>query len=226
MNIKGKTNLIVLGIIAIVGIGALVYFTSLSSQVVPDGGITNGFWNEEFQECRSAPDRPTGVPYIPDPDDAGISFRQCCFNLAGQQIDCNNPDTVLGPFAIYQGLQGIFSVTHQVTITNSGNIDLSNAWIESATWSPSNAVLTAAYAGMLGSANGVALVKTAANDWSSAPIDLQAIGGAAGATNTYDLSLTTKASAVGLPDGSRTTPAQITVVTEEIGFDVIINLGV
>lgn len=55
-----------------------------------EGEIINGYWDETTQECRSAPDRPTGVPYYPDEDEP--TFRQCCFNQAHQQVDCNNPD--------------------------------------------------------------------------------------------------------------------------------------
>lgn len=230
MNKQGKANwIIVLVLVAVVITGYfLISGGNLAEQnnaLAPgEGKIVNGYWNEEAQECRSAPNRATGTPYIPG--QVGVTLYQCCFNLAKQQVDCNDPSTLLGPFAIYQGQPGLFFITHGITITNTGNVDMTNAWINSDTWTPSNSILTSAYSGIIGSSHGVALAQGMANDWSTAQIDLQAIGGSPGNPITYTLSLVTKGSATGLPDYSKTTPASITVEKELIGFDVSINLGV
>ena len=102
---------------------------------------------------------------------------------------------------------------------------MTNAWIDSATWSPSHAELTTAYSGIIGSGQGVALPLGGAKDWSTGIIDLQPIGGSPGNPITYDLSLVTKASAAGLSDASQTTPASMTVEQEGIQFSVDISLG-
>jgi len=223
MNNKGKTNLI--PIIIIIAIAVFLYFTLSGDGMFGDGDTINGYWDEATEECRSAPDRPAGVPYVPG--QIGTTMYQCCFNNIGQQVDCNNPGIVwgAGSFAIYQGQVGLFFVTHGITITNTGNVDLSNAWIDSATWTPANTDLSNAYATIVGSAYGSSLGQGLALDFSTTQIDLQAIGGTPGNPATYDLSLVTKASAVGLPESFDTTPATITVEQEGIGFSVDINLG-
>lgn len=222
MNKKGKTNIIIIAIIIVAAV--FLFFTYVGDETVSQGEITNGYWDEASQECRSAIDRPSGDPYIPG--SIGATMYQCCFNLEGQQIDCNNPQNLWGAgFAIYQGNPGIFSVTHGVTLTNTGNVDLTKAWIESAIWSPTHAQLSNAYATIVGFAYGSPLLMTQAVDFSSGQIDLQALGGSPGSPKTYDLSLVTKASATGLPDASQNTPASITVEQEAIGFSVQINLG-
>ena len=227
MNKQGKTNWIVILVIVGAVIAGYLLFSDgkLMKQDVlapGEGKIVNGFWDEATQECRSAPNRATGTPYVPG--QIGVTLYQCCFNQARQQVDCNNPSVLLGPFAIYQGQAGLFYITHGITITNTGNVDITNAWVDSAIWSPSNAVLTTAYSSILGSTRGVALGQGLANDWSTGQIDLQVIGGT-GTPITYTLSLVTKGSASGLADFSRTSPATVTVEQEGIGFDVSINLG-
>lgn len=226
MNKQGKANLILI-VGVIVAIGLLVYFFSAEVKIpgLPQthGDIVNGYWDEATNECRSAPDRPNGVPY--PVDSAGPTMYQCCFNQVGQQVDCNAPDTLLGPFAIYQGQTGLFTLTHAITITNTGNVALTNAWIESATWTPANANLTTAYSSIVGSGFGSALPLATAVDLTTGIIDLQAIGGIPGSPITYALSLVTKASAAGLSDSSKTTPTSMTVEQEGIQFSVDINLG-
>lgn len=224
MNNKGKTNVFL--ILAIIAIAVFALFYVFKGEVLPEREeIINGYWDEATQECRSAPDRPTGIPYIPG--QIGTTLYQCCFNQQGQQVDCNSPDLLwgAGSFAIYQGQAGLFFVTHGITITNTGNVDLSNAWVDSATWTPTHAELTNAYSSIVGSVYGVVLTQGFANDWSTGQIGLQTIGGAPGSPATYTLSLITKASATGLLDSSKTTPAAITVEQEGIGFSVEINLG-
>ena len=224
MNKKGKTNmflvLIILAIIVVVG-----YLLISGEGITTKEKTINGYYDEASEECRSAPDRPTGTPYVPG--QIGVTLYQCCFNQEQQQVDCNNPGNLWGSgsFAIYEGQAGLFFVTHGITITNTGNVDISNAWIDSATWSPLHAELTNAYATVKGTAYGVALNQGLANDWSTGQINLQTIGGAPGSPKTYTLSLITKASATGLPDAPKTTPATITVEQEGIGFSVSINLG-
>lgn len=223
MNKKGKANMIV--IVILIAAAVFFFFTYVGDgTTLLQGEITNGYWHEATQECRSAIDRPSGVPYIPG--QIGVTMFQCCFNLENQQVDCNDASKLWGAgFSIYQGNPGFFSITHGITLTNTGNVDLTNAWIDSATWSPTNAQLLNAYATIIGSSYGSSLLKTQAVDLSTGLIDLQAIGGTPGSPITYDLSLVTKASATGLPDASQTTPASITVEQEAIGFSVQINLG-
>jgi len=228
MNKQGKTNwMIVLISVAVVVIGYLLLtggaITKPDALAPGEGKIVNGYWNEATQECRSAPDRPVGVPYVPG--QIGATLYQCCFNQGRQQVDCNDASVLLGPYAIYQGQTGMFFITHGVTITNTGNVDITNAWIDSAAWTPSNTVLTSAYSSIVGSTRGVQLTQGMANDWSTGQIDLQAIGGPSGSPNLYSLSLITKGSATGLTDFSKTTPSSITVEKEGIGFSVTINLG-
>jgi hypothetical protein len=160
---------------------------------------------------------------------------QCCFDQQGYQVDCNEVTTKLGPkqvgapFALYgevsPGAPGYFSVSHGITLTNTGNIALSQAWIESATWSPTHAALTTAYSTVIGSINGYGPIATGGGYavWSTGTIDLQAVGTDTG--QLYSLSLVTKASATGLPDSSKTTPATIFVKKETIGFSVDISIG-
>ncbi len=227
MNNKGKTNNIVIiaVVAAVVVLGLFLVFGGKSLIPSAKGDIVNGYWDEPTQQCRSAPDRPSGVPYIPG--EIGVTLYQCCFNALKQQVDCNSPDLLwgAGSFAIYQGQEGLFFLTHGITITNTGNVDLTNAWIDSASWTPINTDLTNAYTTVVGSGFGSPLAQSLALDFSTGQIDLQAIGGPAGSPATYDLSLVTKASAVGLPEASTNTPASITVEAEGIGFSVDIDLG-
>ena len=226
-NKQGKADrLIVFVIIAIAVVAVFYVFGGEGLLPEKEGDIVNGYWDEATQECRSAPNRPTGIPYIPG--QVGVTLGQCCFNRQHQQVDCNNPSILwgAGSFAIYQGQAGLFFVNHYITLTNiGGNVDITKAWINSATWSPTNAALSNAYATVVGSAYGSPLLQGQAVDFSTGQIDLQAIGGPPGSPKTYALSLETKASATGLPDYSRTTPASITVEQEAIGFSVDINLG-
>jgi len=225
MNKKGKQNKLI-GIVLLVAAVIAIYFLVIqpSGGLLPqsEGDIVNGYWNEATQQCWSSKSNPSGTPYIPG--QIGATLYQCCMNQAGQQVNCNKPSEVLGTFAIYQGQAGIFSVAHGITITNTGNVALTKAWIDSATWTPTNTALTTAYSGMVGSANGVALGTGLANDWSTSAIDLQVIGGT-GIPITYNLSLVTKGSATNLADVSKTTTASISVEKEVIGFSVVINLG-
>lgn len=226
MNRKGKIdNVVVFVVIAIAVIAVFFFFQGGEILPTKEGDIVNGYFDETSQQCW--PDRNSPVGGTFPAGQIASTFYQCCLNQAGQQIDCNNPSELLGSFAIYQGLAGIFSVTHGVQITNTGNVDLTNAWIESATWSPIHIGLTNAYAAMIGptSLQAGAVPQSTGRAFSSGVIDLQSIGGAPGAPITYTLSLVTKGSATGLPDASQTTPASMAVEQEGIGFSVAINLG-
>lgn len=237
MNKKGQNNNIAILVVIALGVLAYLYFGGYFQQVPsggdlsPDqkGGIVNGYYDSSSGQCWIDKDHPPGVYPLGQVE---TSFFQCCLNQEGQQVDCNNPATLLqtgvisNPFAIYQGQPGIFSVTHGVKITNTGNVDITKAWINSATWTPSNSALSTAYSGMVGSTStqAGAIPKASYRTFSSSPIDLQAIGGT-GTPITYSLSLVTKGSATNLPDFTKTTNAQISVEKEEIGFDVVITLG-
>jgi len=228
MNKKGKQNKLI-GLILLVAAVVGIYFLVIqpSGGLLPqsEGDIVNGYWNEATQECWLDNDHPPGV--YPPSGNILATFFQCCMNQAGQQINCNDPSEILGAFAIYQGQAGFFTVAHGVTITNTGNIDLTKVWIESAIWSPIHTALTTAYSGIVGSVNGhLNVVKGGGYAlFSTSAIDLQEIGGVPGSPKTYALSLVTKGSATNLADVSKTTPASITVEQEQIGFSVAINLG-
>lgn len=231
MNKKAESNNIVYIVAIIVVALFAAWYTSGGGDALdpgatdsPVGDISNGYWNVATEQCWLDKDHGPGV-YLPT-GQISTTMYQCCLNQEGQQIDCNNPTKLL-QFAIYEGLEGIFSVAHGVTITNTGNVDLSQVWIESATWSPVNAVLTSAYSGIVGSVNGYSNIAKGGGFavFSTNSIDLQSIGGEPGFPTTYDLSLVTKGSANGLSDISKTTPASITVEKESIGFDVSVNLG-
>ncbi|KKN08556.1 hypothetical protein LCGC14_1055560 [marine sediment metagenome] len=230
MNKQGKTNW--LGIFVVIAVLLVGWFWLTGGVTMPDafapgkGKIVNGFWNEATQECWPDSSTPIDQPFSAQFDE---TFYQCCFNQNKQQVDCNDPGTLLGPFAIYQGQAGLFYIAHGIKVRNTGNIVLSQAWVDSAVWSPSHAELTTAYSGIVGAINGKGpLCLTTGCDevaWSTGLIDLQVIGGAPGSPIVYTLSLMTKASATGLPDATQTIPATITVEKEQIGFSVVVNLG-
>lgn len=221
MNIKGKTNLIVIGVIALVIVGVFIYITADSAQTTVVGGIANGYYHVLSGECRSAEDRPNGVPYFADADEP--TEIQCCFNREQQQVDCNDPETLLGPFAIYDGIEGKFWLQSVVRITNNGNVALTGAWVDSATWTPAHASLTSAYASMIGAGVGTPLAEGASIEWSTLLIDLQDIGGSVGNPISYGLTLVTKATAIGLPETSSTHTKSMIVEKEGINFAVDIS---
>jgi len=234
MNNKGKTNTVVIFVIIAIAVLAMFLVFGGGKDFLPaKGEITNGWWNEATEECWSASDRPAGVPY--PIEEAQSTMFQCCFDQQGYQIDCNDPSIKLGqkqigaPFALYgevaPGIAGYFSVAHTITISNTGNIDLSKVWIESATWTPAHTELTTAYSQVIGSGStyAIALPIGQATDFPTSAIDLQEIGTEAG--QSYSLSLMSKASATGLPDASKTTPATMYVKKETIGFSFDINIG-
>ena len=74
-----------------------------------EGEIVNGYWDEATQECRSAPDQPTGVPYVPG--QIGTTLYQCCFNHAHQQVDCNNASILWEGFNKYPVWKGDFQLS-------------------------------------------------------------------------------------------------------------------
>ena len=210
----------------IIGIIILSIFLHQQGIFKMEEGVNNGYWDEATNQCWPDKYSPAGGQY-PIGDEGVSKMYQCCLNQVGQQVDCNNPSTLLGPFAIYEGSTGVFSVAHSITISNTGNVALTKAWIESATWTPVHATLTTAYSGMIGAASTQAgpISLASYRPFSTTGIDLQAIGGAPGSPITYDLSLVTMASALGLSDSSKTTPASIIVEKEGIQFNVDISLG-
>ncbi len=234
MNNKGKTNTVV--ILIVVAIAALAIFLIFGGKgLIPtkEGDITNGWWNSATGECWLDESHGPGV-YAPIEGEVPSMF-QCCFDREGYQVDCNDPTIALGPkqigapFAFYgevaPGTAGMFSVSHGITITNTGNIPLSQAWIESASWSPSHVALTTAYSTVVGAINGKGPIVVGGGFaiWSTGTIDLQDVGTPTG--QLYTLDLFTKASATGLPDSSKNTPATMFVQEETIGFSVDINIG-
>lgn len=228
MNKKAETKTLL--IVIILAVAIIGYFYFFGEVGVPSGGdlspgqrggIINGYYDKATGQCWIDKDSPPGMYPIGQIE---TTLFQCCLNQAAQQVDCNDATKTI-PFAIYQGVPGIFSVTHGVKITNTGNVDITKGWIDTATWTPIHTTLTTAYSGMVGSASVQAGPILVANyrTFSSTAIDLQAIGGT-GTPITYTLSLVTKGSATGLADFSKTTPATITVTKEAIGFDVVITL--
>jgi len=230
MNIKGESNNLLIFVVIALAVGAWWYFgggaAPSGSNLSPsqEGGIVNGYYDKPSGQCWVDKDSPPGSSY--PIGQIKTSFFQCCLNQEGQQIDCNDPSKVIEPFAIYQGQAGVFSVVHAVTLTNTGNVAITKGWLDSATWTPSNSVLTTAYSGMVGptSTQAGSIPIGSYRPFSSTAIDLQSIGGT-GSPITYTLALVTKGSATNLPDFSKTTPATITVTKESVGFDVAINLN-
>ena len=231
MNKQAKTNW--LGIVLVIAVVAIGYFLLTGGEIPTrdayapgEGKIVNGYWNEATEECWPDKGTPIDQPFSVGFED---TFYQCCFNSEIQQVDCNDPTTLLGTFAIYQGQAGLFYVAHGIKVKNTGNVAITQAWIDSATWSPSHSALSTAYSGILGTGNGKGpLCLTTGCDevaWSTALIDLQAIGGTPGSPKTYSLSLTTKGSAPNLEPFSKITPATITVEQEAIGFSVVVDVG-
>lgn len=197
------------------------------------GPIVNGFWNEETQECWSSQDNPAGIPY--DSSESDSMLTSCCFNLEGRQIDCNDPSKNIGSnfLAIYGvgtdvGVPGNFYVSHVVTVTNDGSVPIEKAWIDSTTWSPSNSILSNAYARIIGSTSiyAVGLPIGTATDFPTEVISLQDIGGVPGVPITYNMVMKVRASAYGGQlDSSRDVSGSITVEKEVIGFKVDIGWG-
>ena len=74
-----------------------------------EGNIVNGYWDEATQECRSAPDRPSGTPYVPS--EPGVTSYQCCFNHLKQQVDCNNASILWEGFNKYPVWKGDFQLS-------------------------------------------------------------------------------------------------------------------
>lgn len=225
---QSKTNWMVIGGV-IVAIVLLVYFFSAEVGLklpTKTGEIINGYYDVATDQCWPDKDSPAGGQY-PIGDKTIPTMFQCCLNQAGQQVDCNEPSTLLGPFAIYRNQTGIFSVAHTITVTNTGNVVLTNAWIDSAPWTPAHADLTTAYSGLLSSTSTQAgpINLDSYRVFSTSSIDLQAIGGEPGSPITYDLLLVTKASATGLGESLKETPISMTVEKEGILFSVDISLG-
>ena len=225
-----KKNQKTIGIVvAILSVLALLFFYSGVSQ----GNIINGYWNEATQECWYSEDTPAGVPF--DAGDNVNMFASCCFNLEGRQIDCNDPSKNIGSnfLAVYgvgagEGQPGYFYVSHIVTTTNDGSVPIDKVWINSAVWSPSNSILSTAYAGIIGSASSyaVGLPVGLSTTFPSGVIALQDIGGEPGIPITYNLDMTVKATAYGGElDSSRDVSGSITVEKETIGFSVDIGWG-
>lgn len=226
MNKQGKTNVMVI-VGVLVAVALLVYFFSGQVKIpglpTTHGEMINGYWHEATQECRWDPD--ISIEEVFYPEDTVPSMFQCCFNQAGQQIDCNDASVLLGPFAIYRGTPNVMSIVHSITISNTGNVALTNAWLESATWTPSHTVLTTAYSGILGSTKGVAMGLGGSKIWNTGVIDLQAIGGPAGNPTTYNLALKSKATALGGLTHTVDKDTSMTVEKEGIVFTVDIALG-
>ncbi len=226
MNNKGQANVVF--ILIIIAIVVFTVFYIFKGEILPtrEGEMINGYWNEATQECWPDSSTPIDQPFTAGFDE---TLYQCCFNAQKQQVDCNDPSKLLESFAVYQGNAGLFYVAHGIKLKNTGNVEITRAWIDSASWSPTHAGLSNAYSGIVGSIHGKGplCLSTGCDEvaWSTGQIDLQAIGGSVGSPKTYSLALVTKGSAEGLADFSKVTPATITVEKEDIGFSVVINLG-
>jgi len=226
---KKNLNKVIIIIISLIAVVSLLFFYSPMSK----GDIVNGYWNEETGECWSSINHQPGTPYPSDESDS--MFISCCFNLEGRQIDCNNPSKYIGSnyLAIYGagggvGQPGNFYVSHVITITNEGSVPIDKAWINSAVWSPSNSILSTAYAGIIGSSSSYAsnLPIGTSTDFPTGTIKLQDIGGEPGLPKTYNLNMQVKATAYGGQlDSSRDVSGSITVEKETIGFKVDIGWG-
>lgn len=224
-----KKIVILIGAILLVLIGVGIYFFMT---LTPSGKIVNGYWDEATQECWISQDKPAGESY-PAGDES--MFASCCFSREGDQVDCNNPENIIGAGltqAVYgvggPGVPGIFAVSHIITLTNDGSVPIDNIWINSAVWTPSHLELTNAYSQVIGSGSiyvGDVAVGFA-RSFPTGVINLEPIGGIPGSPITYNLDLTAKATAYGGElTSSRDISGQITVENEEIGFSIDINWG-
>jgi len=212
LNKKGKVKKQTAWLLGLLALGVVLFFVFKGG--IPQGDIVNGIYDPDTGICE------------PDPNNVA-GFYTCCFNEFMQQVDCNNPSDLI-TLSIYQGNTGIFFITHGITITNRGNVDISSAWLDSAIWSPSHTELTDAYATVLGVGNGRVIPATDPDTfeaWSTGVIDLQEIGGVPGSPITYDLTLVAKADSPNLPTGEVTKTASMTVEQESIGFDLDIDFG-
>lgn len=229
MNKKAKSSDTLYLLLIVVVAGFAFWYVSGGGTLIPstpsEGEITNGHFDEATQQCWPDKDSPIGGEY--PIGSIGTDFYQCCLNQEDQQVDCNNPSSLLNLFAIYQGNPGVFSIAHGVRIINTGNVDLTKVWIESATWTPTHAELTDKYSPMIGiaSTQSGSVIVGNQRPFSTGFIDLQAIGGTPGNPITYTLSLITKGSATNLVDVSKETSVSIVVEKEAIGFDVIVTVA-
>ncbi len=216
--------------IVLVILGLVFFLPSTSSQ----DKIVNGWWNEATQECWTSQDHPPGDSYPVDESEG--MFASCCFNDNSDQVDCNDPTKIIGSGtlqAIYgaggqAGVPGIFYVVHTITLTNDGSVVIDNSWVDSATWTPSHAELTTAYAPIIGQASSYAgdLPVGNARDFPTGLIDLRLIAGEVGSPITYDLELIAKASAYGGElNSERQVSGQIIVEKESLGFSIDIGWG-
>lgn len=205
---ENKTMAIVLVLVAI---GGFMYFKGQSTTTGLSPATTeDGIYDSATDTC------------LP-PGRAGVEFYQCCLNQDNTQVSCKTGKPIA---AIYQGTPGIFTVYHGITITNTGNVDITKAYIDSATWVSvpsglSTTVLSSAYAPIVGTTYGKAIAKGTSQSWSTGAINLQSVG-----SGTFNLALVTKAQATGLAEASQTTPASITITVEAIGYGVTVTYGI
>ena len=209
----------------IIGIVILLAFAFILFNQPPQ--LVNGYWNNETQECWSSQTQPPGTPYISDNDNP---IASCCFDLMGAQIDCNDPTNYLAVYGVggQAGEPGKFGITHSIKITNDGAVPIDKIWIDSATWSPSNSVLSNAYSRIIGKTSSYStnLPVGTSTDFPTDVIELRDIGGESGYSNTYNLAMTVKASAYSEElETSKDLTGSITVEKEEIGFGVVMGWG-
>lgn len=148
-----------------------------------------------------------------------VEFFACCMNADMEQVACA---TGLPLQAIYGGTSGIFYVFHVVSVTaNAAEQNIEEVYIETVTWTPANAVLSAAYTPITGIAYGRALPAGQTTYWSTSAIDLSTVGTYSGIV-TVDV----RGTRVGAADATGQGSATITIDQETIGFTVTVDKGI
>lgn len=227
MNKKNKKAIyLIIPLMVILLVGGFMFLS-------PKEISKNGYYDSATDSCWVNKDTPPGTAFDPAGTNGSVS---CCFNQAGEQVDCTDSSIKLGPkklMAVYgqmggTGSPGYFSVLHTIIITNTGNFNVDSFTITSATWT----------AGVNGTTTGTSALNTAwsnmvnkpsssispglATSFSSNAIDLQAIGAVKPYTANYNVSFVVKAVAYGgqLNSTSSAQKATISSQREDIGFSI------
>ncbi len=251
MNKKGRTDLLIIVILIAIAVFLFFYFKGGISP--PGEGTLNGWWNAETQQCWKDENTPPGV--YPPSGEIGAVLGQCCFDSEGYQVNCNNAGIRFGPhkdkghapwiggggFALYgtapPGAPGYFSVAHFIELSNDGNVIIDDAYISSASWteasgSPSSPTSTQLLmlnnyyqTGSMDEILGPIDVGGGATWNPVGTLDLQELGGTGGIGISYELAYRVDVSAGTFSD-YKADAVTIYVEKEEIGFSVVINLGI
>jgi len=221
MTKKSKKILVISSIILVVIILAFFIMTKKDSMKI------NGYYDPVTKTCWIDKDTPPGTEFDPSGFGNGVS---CCFNQAGNQIDCNNPNNLLAVYGQMGGVgvPGYFTVLHTVIITNTGSFSFNNVTVVSATWTNGTNALTSGVTALNNAWNNMvnkpsnSVGPGLATSFSSTAIDLQAIGATKPLVANYNLAMVVNVKAYGgvLSQNSAPTTASISSQKEDIGFSI------